>query len=339
MNKSTEMTCRLGFISMNFRFVASLLGISLALCCRALAEPPETPPYSRTDDVIYGRKYGMALTMDVLTPAKPNGAAILWIVSGGFFSVRAETLSPGGIAKVVPFLKRGYTVVFVMHGSAPQFEMREIVKDIHRAVRFVRTHAKERGVDPDRIGITGASAGGYLAALMGTIGTDGDANAPDPVERSSSKVQAVACFFPGTDWLNFPNPGDNVIGISERLGTVSSFRFRELDPRTKEYIFITDQGRINELLLDLSPIHHVTPRSAPMLFVFGDQDDITSIKTQGLPMAAKMKEAGVPCEIIVKPGLKHGWPGMERDSEALADWFDRYLAVPQQAASAPGKTP
>ena len=286
---------------------------------------PKSAAYTRTNDIIYGRKYGMALTMNLLKPATPNGAAVLWVISGGFFSSHEETLNAGFVARLEPLLDRGYTVFLVMHGSAPQFELREISKDIHRAVRFVRCHASDYGIDPQRIGITGGSAGGYLATWLGTTGCDGNAASKDPVERASSRVQAVACFYPGTDWMNFPNPGEDVIAISERLGTISGFRFKEYEPKQREFIPVTEREKVRDLLKELSPINHVTAEAAPMRFIFGDKDTITTLATQGTPMLEKLKAAGVPCEIIIKPGCGHSWPGIEKDSPLIADWFDRYL--------------
>ncbi|MEI6178641.1 MAG: alpha/beta hydrolase, partial [Verrucomicrobiota bacterium] len=291
-----------------------------------LTVPARKPAaYTRTDEIIYGRKYGMALTMDLLKPAIPNGASVLWVISGGFFSSHEETLGPGFVSRVEPLLERGYTVFLVVHGSAPQFELREVNKDIHRAVRFVRCHAADYGIDPRRIGITGSSAGGYLATWLGTTGCAGNAAANDPVERASSQVQAVACFFPGNDWMNFPNPGEDVIAISERLGTISGFRFKEYEPKKREFLPITDREKVREILKELSPINHVTAQSAPMLFIFGDKDNITTIATQGTPMLEKLKAAGVPCEMIIKPGKGHSWPGIEKDSVSIADWFDKHL--------------
>jgi acetyl esterase/lipase/mono/diheme cytochrome c family protein len=284
-----------------------------------------TASYSRTDEIIYGRKYGVALTMNLLKPAKTNGAAVVWVISGGFFSSHEETLNAGFVARVEPLLDRGYTVFLVVHGSAPQFELREITKDIHRAVRFVRYHAKDYGIDPQRIGITGGSAGGYLATWLGTTGCDGDPASKDPVNRVSSRVQAVACFYPGTDWMNFPTPGEDVIAISERLGTIAGFRFKEYDSKKCEFIPVTEREKVRELLKELSPINHVTAEAAPMRFIYGDKDTITTLETQGTPMQEKLKAVGVPCDIIVKPGLGHSWPGIAKDSPLIADWFDTYL--------------
>src|SRR5262245_10529483 len=124
------------------------------------------PSFERTRDVIYGRKSGMALTMDVFTPKQANGGAVIFVVSGGWFS------NPEAINPVIPaeFLRRGYTVFCVCHGSQPKFTIPEIIDDLHRAVRFIRFNAKQFHIDPERIGVTGVSAGGHLSLVLGTSG-------------------------------------------------------------------------------------------------------------------------------------------------------------------------
>src|SRR5262245_20257048 len=93
----------------------------------------DSPSFDRKTDVVYGRKFGMALTMDVFTPrVNANGAAIVWIVSGGWFSAH-EAIRPQVIEE---YLKRGYTVFAVVHGSQPRFTIPEIRQDLNRAVRF-----------------------------------------------------------------------------------------------------------------------------------------------------------------------------------------------------------
>src|SRR5712672_2639279 len=103
--------------------------------------------FKRTEDVIYGRKFGTALTLDVIQPANTNGYGIIFMVSGGFFSSH-EAISP---AMYAPFLDRGYTVFAVVHGSQPRFIVPEIEEDIHRAVRFIRHNAAKWGVSPDHL--------------------------------------------------------------------------------------------------------------------------------------------------------------------------------------------
>src|SRR5579872_3609510 len=183
---------RLGFL-----LVASVLGLS--------ADKPAAPPaggvdYTRQEDVIYGRKYGTALTMDVFTPKKnANGAALVVVFSGGWHSDHRQINAPF----LIEYVRRGYTVFAVVHSSQPKYTIPEILGDMNRAVRFIRYHAKKYHIDPDRIGITGGSAGGHLSLMQGTTGRDGNPRAPDPVDRVSSRVQAVACFFPPTDFLNY----------------------------------------------------------------------------------------------------------------------------------------
>src|SRR5262245_7702526 len=140
---------------LSFRCLRALVTLPLVLA----AGRAEGPPFTRKQDVVYGRKYGVALTLDVFTPREnANGAAVIWVVSGGWFSAH-EAISP---AFVEPFTRRGYTVFAVVHGSQPKFTIPEILQDMHRAVRFIRSHAADYRIDPDRIGITGGSAGGHL---------------------------------------------------------------------------------------------------------------------------------------------------------------------------------
>ena len=191
--------------------VSSFVVVFISICCPARAEEPATD--TRTRDVIYGRKFGMALTMDVFAPKeKANGVGVIAVVSGGWFS-KPENINP---AAYDDCLNRGYTVFAVVHGSQPKFTLTEIIEDMHRAVRFVRYHARDYHIDPDRVGIFGGSAGGHLSLMIGTAGAEGDPKAPDPVDRVSSRVQAVACFFPPTDFLNWGGPGKEMINRSFR---------------------------------------------------------------------------------------------------------------------------
>src|SRR5205823_6668561 len=137
--------------------VLGLVLASSAPFCRA-----DDPSSTRKEDVVYGRKNGMALTMDVFTPKDPNGAAVVVAVSGGWYSDHAM-INPASYAEL---LRRGYTVFAVCHGSQPRFTIPEAVADMNRAVRFIRTHAEDYKIDPDRIGITGGSAGGHLSLMQ-----------------------------------------------------------------------------------------------------------------------------------------------------------------------------
>ncbi|MBI5817890.1 MAG: alpha/beta hydrolase [Verrucomicrobia bacterium] len=266
--------------------------------------------FTRIEDVIYGRKFGVALTFDVVQPVKTNnGHAIIFMVSGGWFSSH-QSINPKYYA---PFLNRGYTVFAVVHGSQPKFTIPEITQDIHRAVRFIRHNAAKWGVNPDRFGITGGSAGGHLSVTMGTKGGPGDPKAKDPIDRESSAVQAVACFFPPTDFLNYGTAGEDAVGV----GILKNYK-PAFGPEAD-----TPEGR-QKLGKEISPIYFITAKMPPTLIIHGDADKLVPIQ-QAESFVKRATEAGAKAKLIVKPGAAHGWKDREPDLAAMADWFDEHL--------------
>src|SRR5688572_6132445 len=215
--------------------------------------------FTRTDDIIYGRKYGVALTMDLFRPERQNGAAVLFMVSGGFFSAK-EAINP---AFYRAFLDRGYTVFAIVHGSQPKFTIPEVTEDIHRAVRFVRHNAAKYGVDPMKFGITGASAGGHLSLTIGTQGKAGTPEAKDLVARESSTVQAVACFFPPTDFLNYGSPGVDAVGV----GILANFK-PAFGPKSDTAESRQVYGK------EISPFYSLHTNVPPTLIIHGDADKL-----------------------------------------------------------------
>ena len=259
--------------------------------------------------------------MDVFTPkANANGAAIVWVVSGGWFSGH-EAINPVAIDEL---LKRGYTVFAVVHGSQPRYTIPEIVSDMNRAVRFIRYHAADYHIDPDRIGITGGSAGGHLSLMQGTGGDLGNAAAKDPIDKTSSRVQAVACFFPPTDFLNYGKEGENALGRGVLKGFKPPFDFQEQDKDTKVFRPITDEAKILEIGRAISPVNHVSSDDPPTLIIHGDADYLVPIQQAQL-IVDKLKKAGVESKLVVKNGAGHGWPDLLKDMTIIADWFDEHL--------------
>jgi acetyl esterase/lipase len=286
------------------------------------ATSPAEEAVTRTEDVIYGRKYGTALTLDVFTPNSTDskGAAVVFVVSGGWFSAH-EGINQGFLNE---FLKRGYTVFAVVHGSQPKFTIPEVIEDMHRSIRFIRSRAEHYQIDPNRIGIFGASAGGHLSLMQGTAGKPGDPAAKDPVERESSRVQAVACFFPPTDFLNYGKPGEIAIGRGVLKDFRAPFDFHEYDQKVKAFVPIREEARILEIGKTISPVTHVSDDDAPTLIVHGDADTLVPIQ-QAEIFLEKLKGAGVPTELVVKKGQGHGWPNIGEDLLIFADWFDKHL--------------
>lgn len=269
------------------------------------------PAVQRTDGVVYGLRNGRDLTFDVLRPRRPNGLAVALMVSG-----RWKSGTPGSFRTWIaaPLLRRGYTVFAVCHVSQPEATVMEIIEDVHRAIRFIRLRAQTYGIDPNRIGVTGGSAGGHLGLMLATRGGPGSAEAKDPVDRQSSAVQAVAVFYPVTDLLNLgkstENPGDG--------GPPKSF-VKAFGPQSTNLAIWKDIGR------ETSPIYHLTSNLPPILIYHGDADTLVPLE-QSQWFQERARELGKNVEIVVHHGGQHGWLTMPWDIHQFGVWFDRQLA-------------
>lgn len=277
----------------------------------------------RRRDVIYGRKHGMALTMDVFTPAEnANGIGLVYCVSGGYRS------GPQMIREnyLLRFVRRGFTVFAVVHGSSPRYTVPAAINDIHRAVRYVRHHAEEFGIAPDRIGIMGGSSGGHLACAIGMNGRPGEEDTENPVERESSRVQAVACLFPPTDLLNYGEPG---VDMRTVLGPAAvALAIQRFDRQARAYVPISEEQQL-EIMASLSPVNHVTDDDAPTLIIHGDADENVPLQ-QSQVLIEKLEEAGVACRLVVREGMGHGYRSMSSEEIAadvgvFCDWFEEHL--------------
>ena len=285
--------------------------ICLALFSSVALRAQEKSAFTRTEDVVYGRKFGTALTLDVFEPAKKNGGAIFFVVSGGFVSDHSSISLP----RIQPLLDHGYTVFAVVHGSQPRFILPEIEEDIHRAIRFVRTNASRWGVDPNKFGITGGSAGGHLSLKIGVQGGPGKASARDPIDRASSVVQAVACFYPPSDFTNFSKPGELMWEHSAPHTPATSF-----GPKGTTRAGQLEQGR------QLSSINYVTAKMPPTLVFHGEADTTVPIY-QSQMLEKKCQEVGATFKLIAKPGAGHGGQFGDhiKETGVFADWFDEHL--------------
>jgi acetyl esterase/lipase len=257
-------------------------------------------------DVVYGHKDGLALTYDVIKPAKPSGAAIIWVQSGGWYSNYVEPKALAGASK--GFLDKGYTVVILRHGSAPKYAVPDAAADVRRAIRAIRMNAKEHGFDPERMGVMGMSAGGHLSLMIGTTGDDGDPKAKEEILKRSSRVAAVVAICPPTDLRGFTT--DPPAEIKKHAGLKPPLTFdSKLEP-------------------EVSPVLKVTSDDAPSLMVHGDKDVLVPIE-HSQKMLPLFEKAKVPVKLVTIEGAGHGFTSEQtRDkmSPAVLEWFDKYLA-------------
>jgi acetyl esterase/lipase len=274
------------------------------------------------EEIIYGRKYGMALTMLRLKPkSKTNGRSIILLRSGGWGS----TFYMPNVSEATPFLKSGYTVFIVFHGSEPIYTVVDAVEDVQRAVRYIRYHAKSYLIEVNKIGIMGVSAGGHLALMCGLSDFSDVAYSPDPIDRVSSKVNAVVSFSPSVDFLNWDGKGNNARSafLFEQF-LVHVLEFRNWDVQRRRFTYVKDSVEINKILTQISPTYHVSANDAPVLVFHGDQDELVPI-SQLDPLVSKLRDAQVPVLFSVKRGEGHGWPRTEEETKMILNWFARYL--------------
>jgi acetyl esterase/lipase len=260
---------------------ASLAGV-VALYVQAetvrLGPPPGICVYS---DIVYrhapdGRRPRLDLYMPRRGEAPPSGRPAVVAIHGGGW--RGGTKNTYG-REVARLARRGYIVASVEyvlsepgHPTWP-----DNLDDVREAVRWIRRHARDYGIDPARIAAMGSSAGGHLAELLGT-----QARGDEP----DSQVQAV---------VNLYGPSD-LAGLFRSPGAIMPLRlYLGRDPKDAP-----------ERYRDASPIAHASGRSAPTLIIHGEADMLVPV-AQSQAMAARLRASGVPAEVIVVPRAGHAF--------------------------------
>jgi acetyl esterase/lipase len=222
---------------------------------------------------------GAAFTMDVLQPAKPNRAAVIFLVSGGWVSDHSMINTFGaGVEKV--FADAGFTVFEIVHGAQPRYKVAEIVEQVRAAAKYVHAHVADYGVDANRVGVTGISSGGHLSLMI--------AGLPD------SPVSAVAAIAPPTDLANWGKPNFVFTDDPQLAVFVPALGF---DPKASK-------GDPEAPIKKLSPITYVNTKYPPTLIVHGDADKVVPLQ-QGQAMDAALAKAGVAHKLEVIAGGGH----------------------------------
>ncbi|HEX2854126.1 MAG TPA: alpha/beta hydrolase [Opitutaceae bacterium] len=253
-------------------------------------------------DVEYGKAGGESLRLDTYVPegAGPFPAVIL--IHGGGWNAGDKS---GGPSKGYmypmhePLEKAGFAWFSINYRLAPTHRYPACIEDVETAIRWVKAHAAEYRIDPNRIAISGESAGGHLAALA-VVRAD-----------ASTRVAAVVPFYGNLDLTARRQPGS---ALPPNL--VSLFGRETFD----------DEAR--KLLTDASPIAGVKPGLPPFLLVHGDADaKVPAFQSEA--MAKRLREAGVPWELISVKGGDHGmrnWDAATPEyKEQVVAWLKRTL--------------
>jgi len=280
--------------------------ILLLLFLTAGAAAQVKPDIDIIPDVVYGHKDGMALTFDIFKPkAHANGAALIFMVSGGWISAWAppDQAAP----RYQEFYDKGFTVIALRHGSSPKYLIPEIVADVRRGIRFIRFNAKHWGLDPNRLGVFGGSAGGHLSLMIGLASDNGDPAAKEDFLKESDRVAAVVAYYPPVDLRPLAR-GLNPPPTGTVLDRFPALNFEK------------------EKAADYSPLLQVTADDPPILLIHGDKDELVPISNSQTIFDA-LKKSNVKTDFITIPGAGHGFRGddAKRARQLTVSWFEQTL--------------
>jgi len=267
----------------------------------------------RISDVIYLKQAGSAFTMDVFKPKTSNHAAVIFLCSGGWMS--SHSMVSPELAK--PFTDQGFTMFEVMHGSQPRYKVPDIVGELQHAIRFIRANAATYGIDKNEIGVMGGSSGGHLSLMLAAMGDDGQADAKDPVDQESSRVNAVVAFFPPTDMLNWGKPGQYANKIPQLAIFLPALSVAADTPDDKA----------QQIGQTWSPIYHISPMFPPTLLLHGDADQLVPLQ-QSQELDGVFTKDGVEHKLIIMKGIGHDARAFALELGEELGWFKGHLVKP-----------
>ncbi|HEY5667481.1 MAG TPA: alpha/beta hydrolase [Gammaproteobacteria bacterium] len=296
---------------------AKLLAVlsALVIARPAAAQPgaatdvSDRPSIVRTGDIVYANVDGEELALDLYMPANAGNPPLVVFIHGGAwrFGSRASV-------STVDLVDQGFAVASVSFRLSPVAPLPAMVHDIKGAIRFLRARAAELGYDAERIGITGVSSGGHLAALVGL--TNGSAAHEGEVGGNldtSSDVQAIVSYFGASN-------------LTSILGQSTPFGLNVREPALELLL-----GGSVEEQVDLarfgSPVFQVDQYDPPLLLLHGDQDPQMPIN-QTHELHGVAKEHGLDVHFEVVHGAAHGGAAFfDAERTALvAGFFDRTLS-------------
>lgn len=244
-----------------------------------------------------GPKDVPALTVFAPRRAHPNGTAVI-VAPGGSYVGLAADLEGREVADW--FSARGITAFVLRYRLGAKYQYPVPLEDAQRAVRYVRANAAKYGVDGDRIGIMGFSAGGHLAAMESVSAETADANAADPIDRASSKPDFVVLGYP---WLNAMVP--NTSGLITYCSTNPT-------------VHGVAEAKCKESETKYSPVRFVTSQTPPT-FLYITSDDKTVDVQASIDYFEAMRAAKAPVEFHSFAHGSHG-SGLGSGDPALDLW-------------------
>ena len=237
-------------------------------------------------DIEYCTGQGKPLLMDILRPQNPSATprpAVLFLHGGGWENGDKEDHTVAAL-----LASNGFVAATINYRLSGEATFPAAVEDSKCAVRYLRAHAARYGIDPDRIGAMGSSAGGHLAMLTGCADEKAGLEGSGGWQDVSSRVKAVVSYF---------GPSDFTVG---EMGVETA----SVD-LVQKFLGGTSEGK-PELYRRASPITYVSPNAPPLLLIHGDRDNVVPIE-QSERMLRAYREAGRNAKMIRVEGAGHGF--------------------------------
>jgi acetyl esterase/lipase len=234
--------------------------------------------------IVYNDSSGRPMRLDLYLPLHndaPRPAIIL--IHGGSWLFGTRHQLHWYARKLAA---KGYVTATVTYRMMPRYGFPACLYDCKAAVRFLRDNALQYGIDPNRIGAMGNSAGGHLAAMLATTkpsdGLEGDTKSPAP-----SNVQAAVVLYGVTDlgYYRAPKGYISLFGFARKF--VRSFLSKSWQPEGDPYV-------------KASPINYVSGDTCPTLVIHGTKDHQVPY-AQAVDFYARLQKAGVPSQLITTP--------------------------------------
>ena len=251
--------------------------------------------------------------LDLVVPASSVAVPLIVWIHGGGWEQGSYHQNPARAMAA-----RGYAVASIGYRLSAQAKYPAQLEDCKAAVRWLRAHAGGYGIDPERIGVWGASAGGHLAALLGTTAKEKRFDVGENLDQSSA-VRCVIDSFGPADFLHWGDPP-----LPASYDTPNTAVARLLGGRVADH---------EELALLASPVRFVDGDSVPFLIMHGEKDPIVPVQ-QSVVLDAALRRAGVESTLVIVPGGGHGGVafGDARYVRQMAEFMDAHLAGPAAKA-------
>jgi len=254
------------------------------------------PQLDQMTDVVYGEAGGQRLKLDFAKPTlcrDQKVPLVIYVHGGGWRSGDKSGAFQRGDSRML--FQLGFAVASINYRLAPQSHFPAQIHDCKLAVRYLRNNAEELGIDPDKIGIWGSSAGGHLVSLMGTANESDGLEGPG-LEGISSRVSAVVDHF---------GPTDLTVDSSQTTNEGRSMVLDFLGCMPSDCMGLASQA---------SPVSYVTPDDPPVLILHGEKDTLVPFN-QAVRFAEKLKLVGNACALIKVKNAEHGFVPMPLLSE------------------------